>query len=127
MDDELPAACREGEQAVTSALGAAPRPVRIDGTAISACMTDAADASDLQQLGIAINATAARLADSAARDPDSAAAVQLGYLAGAVERGSHRSQGLHYELRRRLEQETGRVNQTSTAFRRGRRAGLSSG
>ena len=127
MDDELPAACREGEQAVTSALAAAPKPVRIEGTAISACMTDAADAADLQQFGIAINASAARLADAAERDPGSAEAERLGYLAGAVERGSHRSQGLHYELRRRLEQEIGRVDQESEAFRRGRRAGLSSG
>jgi hypothetical protein len=127
MDDELPAACREGEQAVSAALAAAPRPVRIDGTAISSCMTDAADGAELQQFGSAVNATAARLADEAARRPDSAEAVQLGYLAGAVARGSRNSQGLHYELQRRLEQEIGRVNPSGTAFRRGRRAGLTTG
>ncbi len=132
-DDALPAACREGEQAVTAALASAPRPVRVHtpggtgGVAISACMTDAADAAELQQFGGAINATAARLADAAAERPDSREAVRLGYLDGAVERGSHRSQGLHYELQRRLEQEIGRVDRSRPAFRRGRRAGLASG
>jgi len=126
-DDTLPAACREGEQALSTALAAAPRPVRIDGTAISSCMTDAADGAELQQFGGAVNATAARLADAAAERPDSAEAVQLGYLAGAIRRGAGGSQGLHYELRRRLEQETGRVDQRSAAYRRGERAGLASG
>ena len=126
-DGDLPAACREGEQALSTALAAAPRPVRTDGTAISSCMTDAADTAELQQFGRAVNATAARLADAAAKRPDSPQALQLGYLAGAVRRGSHNSQGLHYELRRRLEQETGRVDRSSAAYRRGERAGLSSG
>jgi hypothetical protein len=122
-DDELPAACREGRQAVTAALATAPGPVRIDGVAISACMTDAADTADVQLLGTAVNGAAAELADVAAERPDSREAVRLGYLAGAVERGSRQSQGLHSELRRRLEQELARVDRTSPAFRRGERAG----
>lgn len=126
-EEELPAACREGERAITSALASAPGPVRIDGVALSGCMTDSADAAELQQFGGAVNAAAARLADTAAERPASAEAVRLGYLAGAVERGSRQSQGLHYELRRRLEQEIGRVDRSSPAFRRGQRAGLASG
>jgi hypothetical protein len=130
QEDELPAACRSGEQAVTAALASAPGPVRLDdrggtgGTAISGCMTDAADASDLQGLGLAVNGTAAKLADVAADRPDSPQAVRLGYLVGAVHRGSKHSQGLHSELVRRLDLEAGRVDQASPAFRRGERAGL---
>ncbi len=121
-DDTLPAACAQGEQAVTAALASAPQAVRIDGVAISACMTDAADASDVQALGTAVNGAAAKLADAAEERPDSAEALRLGYLVGAVERGSMQSQGLHSELQRRLEQEVGRVDR-SAAFQRGERAG----
>jgi hypothetical protein len=124
QDDELPAACHSGERAVTAALAAAPGPVRLGGTAISDCMTDAADASDLQGLGLAVNGTAAKLGDVAAHRPNSVQAVRLGYLVGAVHRGSKHSQGLHSELVRRLDLEAGRVDQASPAFRRGERAGL---
>jgi len=122
-DPELPAACRQGQVAVTAALASAPGPVRIDGTPISACMTDAADQADLQELGAAVNGAAARLADVAADRPESAEAVRLGYLTAAVRRGSRQSQGLHSELVRRLDQEVGRVDRSSAAFRRGERAG----
>ena len=125
--DELPAACGQGEQAVAAALASAPQAVRIDGVAISACMTDAADASDVQALGAAVNGAAAKLADVAEERPDSAEAVRLGYLVGAVQRGSKQSQGLHSELERRLEQEVGRVDRSSPAFQRGERAGRSLG
>lgn len=121
--DELPAACRSGERAVTAALASAPGPVRLEGTAISNCMTDAADASDLQGLGLAVNGTAAKLADVAVDRPDSPQALRLGYLVGAVHRGAGHSQGLHSELVRRLDLEAGRVDQSSRAFRRGERAG----
>lgn len=132
-DEELPAACSQGEQAVTAALASAPRAVRIEApggrgrAAISACMTDAADASDVQALGAAVNGTAAKLADVAEERPDSTEALRLGYLVGAVERGSTKSQGLHSELKRRLEQEVGRVDRSSPAFRRGERAGRTLG
>jgi len=49
--------------------------------------------------------------------------VQLGYLAGALKRGSEQTQGLHSELVRRVDQELVRVDRTSSAFRRGERAG----
>jgi len=126
-DSELPAACAQGEQAVAAALASAPQAVRIDGVAISSCMTDAADASDIQALGTAVNGVAAKLADKAEERPDSAEAVRLGYLVGAVERGSAKSQGLHSQLRRRLDEEVGRVDRSSPAFQRGERAGRSLG
>jgi len=119
----LPPACRQGQQAVTGALASAPGRVRIDGMSISSCMTDGADAADLQELGAAINGAAAGLAEVAAERPDSAQAVQLGYLAGALKRGSEQTQGLHSELVRRVDQELVRVDRTSAAFQRGERAG----
>ena len=124
-----PAACRQGQQAVVAALGTAPGPVRIDtqggtgGVPISGCMTDGSDATDLQELGAAVNGAAAKLAETAAERPGSAEAVQLGYLAGALKRGSEQTQGLHSELVRRVDQELVRVDRTSAAFRRGERAG----
>ena len=125
----LPPACRQGQQAVAGALASAPGRVRIDtrggtgGVSISGCMTDGADAGDLQELGAAINGAAAGLAEVAAERPDSAQAVQLGYLAGALKRGSEQTQGLHSELVRRVDQELVRVDRTSAAFQRGERAG----
>lgn len=118
-----PTACRQGQQAVVGALASAPGPVRIDGVSISGCMTDGADAGDLQELGAAVNGAAARLAEVAAERPDSAEAVQLGYLTGALKRGSEQTQGLHSELVRRVDQELVRVDRGSAAFRRGERAG----
>ena len=118
-----PAACRQGQQVVADALASAPGPVRIDGVPISGCMTDGADATDLQELGAAVNGAAAKLAETAAARPGSAEALQLGYLAGALKRGSEQTQGLHSELVRRVDQELVRVDRTSSAFRRGERAG----
>ena len=119
----IPPACRQGQQAVSSALVAAPGPVRIDGVPISSCMTDGADGGDLQELGAAVNGAAAKLAEVAAERPNSAEAVQLGYLAGALRRGSEQTQGLHSELVRRVDLELVRVDRRSAAFRRGERAG----
>lgn len=120
---DFPAACRQGQEAVAGALASAPGPVRIDGVPISGCMTEGADAADLQELGVAVNGAAARLAGVAAERPESAEAVQLGYLAGALKRGSEQTQGLHSELVRRVDQELVRVDRSSSAFRRGERAG----
>jgi len=124
---DLPAACRQGQQAVVAALASAPGRVRIDGVSISGCMTDGADAGDLQELGAAVNGAAAGLAEVAAERPDSAEAVRLGYLTGALKRGSEQTQGLHSELVRRVDQELLQVDRTGAAFRRGERAGREHG
>jgi len=123
----LPQACRQGPQAVLDALARAPGPVRIDGVPISGCMNEHADAADLQELGAAVNGAAARLAQRAARRPESPAALRLGYLSAAVRRGAQRSGGLHSELVRRVDQELLGVDRSSAAFRRGQSAGRQSG
>ena len=123
----LPAACREGGNAVREALRAAPAAVRIDGTSLSACLGDESDSGELRDVGSAYLDTAASLSSIAARDPSSPEATQLGYLIGAVRRSESADQGVNYEMVRRLEQELLRVDTGSEAFRRGERAGRRGG
>ncbi len=123
----VPAACRQGQVAVRDALRAAPAEVRLDGTPLSACLADESDAAELADLGTAFVNVAAELAATAAEDPESDEALQLGYLMGATQRGVREHQGVNAELVRRLEQETLIVRRRSEAFRRGKRAGLRGG
>ena len=123
----VPAACKEGPESVRAALRAAPREVRLDGVRLSECLTEGADADDLQVVGAAYLEAAAGLARKAGQDPESRAAVELGYLVGAARRGGSGTQGVHTELLRRLDQELGTVDTRSPAFRRGERAGRSEG
>ncbi len=78
-------------------------------------------------MGTGFVTAAQRLADRAEREPGGPAAVQLGYLVGAVRRGSLPDQGLAYELVRRIEGEAARADRRSAAFRRGLRAGRRDG
>jgi hypothetical protein len=118
-DAELPAACTDSPDAFVGALAAAPSPVRIDGARISECLAKDSSTADVQALGVVVLEAARRLGQE--RD-----AVGLGYLVGALRRGASGSQGIHFELVRRVEQEA-RPFAESAAFERGRRAGRSSG
>ena len=122
-DPPLADACRGGPAAVLTALEAAPGEVRMDDTPLSECLANAEDGGQLRDVGTGYVNAAQRLADRAERDPDGTAAEQLGYLVGAVRRGSLPDQGLAYELVRRIETEARRADRTSAAFRRGLRAG----
>ena len=96
----LPPICSEGPEPVLRALHAAPEPVRLaDGTRLSECVARAGDDAELQMVGFAFTPVADRLGERATRE----AAVQLGYLVGAVRRGASRSNGIHVELVRRME------------------------
>lgn len=127
QETTLPAACRSGPEAIRGALTAAPGPVTIDGTPLSNCLPRAGDATDLQAVGAAYVDVAAELAPAARKDPGGPEAEQLGYLVGAVRRAAARTQGIHTELLRRMEQELLVVDTSSTAFREGERAGRESG
>ncbi|MEX2193716.1 MAG: hypothetical protein WD844_00385 [Thermoleophilaceae bacterium] len=117
---ELPAACRLGADAVVSALSSAPGEVRLEGdTALSDCLARESEQADVLLVGEVYISAASRLADAGE-------ALRLGYLLGAAQRGAGQTQGIHDELVRRLEQETGRVDDEQ-ALRRGERAGLESG
>jgi hypothetical protein len=125
----FPRGCKQGARRVASALRAAPAPVRLDdGTRLSRCVLDARADADLQTVGTVYtqvaDALAARLAGS------DAAAVQLGYLTGAVRRGASGTNGTATELLRRVEQAPGLdgpPERRRAAYERGIAAGRRNG
>src|SRR3954471_22832100 len=91
-DDSTPVACLEGGGAYERALKAAPDEVLLeDETLISECLARNQTSGDLVRVGEAMLETATTLNAEAREDPGSDAAVQLGYLLGAIERGSKES------------------------------------
>jgi hypothetical protein len=119
----------EGSRAIATALSAAPKPVALrDGTRLSTCVERAREDADLQNLGALYTRVADDLRPQVeARDH---AAMQLGYLVGATRRGANRTNGIHLELVRRLEQTAGLDGGPAhrrLAFRRGLAAGWRSG
>jgi len=119
--------CKEGAEALRAALAQAPARVELGDTPLSECLTRGSSAADLQQVGAAYIATATVLADQARVHPAGPEALQLGYLVGAVRRGAARTQGVHDELRRRVEQELTGVDIRSAGYRRGYEAGRARG
>ena len=126
-DKSTPVGCLAGDEAVREALRSAPGEVAVEGTRLSACLSDTTDGGELQEVGVAYLEAAAALADQAAGDPEGEAALQLGYLLGAVKRSETGAQGVGYELGRRLRAEAARVPEGSKAFARGERAGSEGG
>src|SRR3954447_23513312 len=110
---DIPANCPADASQVLTALRDAPRPVRIRGVALSDCLTKDSSAGDVQRMGAVFVPAASRLGDQARRDPRGPAALRLGYLVGAAERGAAHTGGLHSELVRRLEQELGTVGRAA--------------
>jgi hypothetical protein len=102
-DDSTPVACLEGAAAYERALKAAPDEVLLeDETLISECLTRNQSGGDLSRVGEALIETATKLNAEAREDPGGDGALQLGYLLGAVKRGSEESEGIHSDLLRRL-------------------------
>lgn len=102
-DDSTPVACLEGEGTYLRALQQAPGEVELsDGVPISDCLAANQQAGDLATVGTALVEGATKLNGEARTDPGGAAAVRLGYLIGAAERGAERTAGIHAELLRRL-------------------------
>ena len=129
--DPMPVACGGEPEALLAALRQAPAAVALhDGTRLSDCVRSARGEGELQSLGVAYLRAADALRASAATD--AAAALQLGYLAGAVRSGAGRTQGgLAAQLARRVEQaaalEPGASAAAGAALSRGRRAGEARG
>jgi hypothetical protein len=124
-DDRPPLStlCTEGEGPIARALRRAPGQVALaDGTRLSQCVANARGAGDLQNFGVVVTRVADRLADRAGDDP--AAALRLGYLIGAAERGAAHTEGIHAELVRRLQVTARRLPpEAQPPLERGRRAG----
>ena len=116
--EELPSACSD-QDAIRAALADAPGRVLLDGRPLSRCFTRAGDAGAVQVAGGAMVEVAEDLAGAGE-------ALELGYLVGAAQRGSTRSEGLHYEVVRRIEQAAEPVA-GSAGYRRGLKAGRSAG
>jgi hypothetical protein len=101
--DSTPVACLEGAGAYEQALRDAPGEVLLAGaTPISDCLASNQKAGDLAQVGEAMVSTATSLSARARAEDGGDAAVQLGYLLGAAERGAASSEGIHSDLVRRL-------------------------
>jgi hypothetical protein len=103
QDDSTPVACLEGADAYVSALAAAPGAVKLDGdTPISECLAENQQGGDLAAVGEAMVETATEFNGEAREAPSSPAALRLGYLIGAAQRGAERTEGIHADLLRRL-------------------------
>ena len=119
-------ACLDGD--IPKALTKAPAQVSLDGTTkLSDCFTRAATPAEIQQVGAVFIRTAEQLGARARDNPHSQAATQLGYLIGAMRRGTSHTQGIHYETRRRIELELNGVNTRAPEFVTGEKAGEKSG
>jgi hypothetical protein len=103
VEDSTPTACLEGAEAYQRALAAAPDEALLEGeTLIGECLTRNQSGGDLTRVGEALLETTTALNAEAREDPGSDAAARLGYLLGAVQRGSEESEGIHADLVRRL-------------------------
>ena len=125
--EAIPLPCRQGTEAVREALESAPARVSLEGVPLSACLGDESDSGELRDVGTAYLDAAAGLAAAAEERPNGPAATQLGYLMGAVRRGTASHQGVNAEMVRRLEQELLRIDTRSEAFRQGLEAGRRGG
>jgi hypothetical protein len=124
-DPEYPPECSDGTRALRVALAKAPDgDVSLEGVKLSDCLVPADDAGPLASFGGAVISVSAPLAERARRG-DEQAALELGYLHGALARGA--DPGIHDELLFRLDQELVRVDKRSPAFRRGEAAGRDHG
>ena len=131
-EEDAPAACLATGDAYRQALQAAPGAVRLEGDVpISDCLTPSQGTGELENIGQEMIVTATRLNAEARRDPAGSAAVELGYLIGAVSKGADSA---HTDLVRRLTasaqfSETGETlpPEFQQAFGRGYTAGLQSG
>ena len=99
----MPSTCTDTDQAgYLRALRAAPGAVRLPGgVAISKCTRLVLNDAELQDLGTVVHGTAEELA-ARASSGSAVAALQLGYLSAAVDRGSG-STGIAAELARRVQ------------------------
>jgi hypothetical protein len=98
-NDLAPAACLATDRAYLRALEQAPGEVRLAGTtAISDCLVPEQDGGQLANVGQPMVVAATKL-NAQARSGSDTAALQLGYLIGAVSRGAD---PIHTDLVRRL-------------------------
>lgn len=129
-DEPLPVACRGDADAYGAALRVAPEVVRLDGTTLAECIRRARSDADLVSIGSTLTTLGEQL-ELRAIEGDRASALRLGYLAGAAERASRDTEGIHAELAYRIERSAAAVTDgppdVERALRRGIRAGSARG
>ena len=102
-DPETPVACLGSAAEYVRALEAAPGEVRLDGsTPIGACLVPEQEPGTLEGVGRSLVGAASTLNEQARRERGGDAAVQLGYLSGAVDEAADSTGGIHQDLRLRL-------------------------
>jgi hypothetical protein len=102
-DSSTPVACLEGPSTYMRALEAAPGEVKLAGESpIGDCLAENQQGGDLATVGGAMVAAATRLNAEARAEAGGDAALQLGYLLGAAQRGADSTEGIHADLIRRL-------------------------
>ena len=132
-EPDTPGACLADSARYLKALERAPKPVTLaDDVPISACLIENQPSGELAQVGAAMVEAATRLSAEAGRG-NRPAALRLGYLIGAAERGAGESAGIHTDLVRRLESAAqtgpadGLTGAAGIAYRRGLEAGRETG
>ena len=124
-----PTACLEGPAMLEKALARAPGPARLEGRVpLSDCLVPEQPAGDLMDFGTDAVEVATELGRKA-RDPGAkgiAAAIQAGYLVGALERGAEDTGGIHAILLDRIRSAAtnGITGPAETHFEIGYEAGL---
>jgi hypothetical protein len=100
---ETPSVCAAPAAEYLAALESAPSEVRLPGgTPISDCLVPEQEGGALANVGQSMIAAATELNQDARRDPTGPAAVELGYLVGAVEKATDSTSGIHEDLKLRL-------------------------
>ncbi|MEA2479897.1 MAG: hypothetical protein QOJ07_1819 [Thermoleophilaceae bacterium] len=123
--DKVPAACLTGPGDLRAALTRAPGNVALPGgSKLSECFVKTG-AGDLQTVASTWIIVAGELAPRAHLHPDAQAAVELGFMRGALARGAE--PGIHDTFRGRFDQELIPVDRSAPAFRRGEAAGRQHG
>ncbi|HEV7769425.1 MAG TPA: hypothetical protein VGO66_02075 [Solirubrobacterales bacterium] len=102
-EESTPVACLDGARAYARALEDAPESVELaGGVPISDCLVESQEGGELAGVGEAMVTTATELNAESRANPEGPAALRLGYLLGAAERGAEQTEGIHNDLIRRL-------------------------
>lgn len=102
---DTPTACLESPAQISAALRNAPEPVLLDAdTKISDCLVRNQPEGDLVNFGKKITEVASGLGNAVSEPGPGGlkAAIDAGYLVGALERGAENSDGIHATLVERV-------------------------
>ena len=102
--ETTPTACLAGADGYLTALELAPDAVLLEGSVpISDCLVPDQSSAGLADVGSAAVAAATELNAEATDRGGGRAAVELGYLVGAIESGAADTAGIHVDLVRRIQ------------------------